>query len=66
MDLTQTLIYVVPAVVLTNALVLALYQFLGAIKDKTASTADDKAYGILGKALGFMQSIVGFLGAIKK
>jgi len=66
MDILKILAIVVPSMLFLNALLNLVYDFLGKIKDKTESKADDKIWAILGKIVPILQKLVGLLGSIKR
>lgn len=56
----------IASVIALNILLQGTHKALESLKDKTASDLDNKAHSALGKILGYLSSIVGFLGNIQK
>lgn len=49
-----------------NMMLMGLHKILGAVKDKTQSKVDDKAFEVLGKVTGVAQKAIDFISANSK
>lgn len=52
------MISVVSCMVAVNYLLTGIYNFLGWLKDKTATQADDKAWAFIAKLIGWVQKVI--------
>lgn len=49
-----------------NMVLVGLSKILGAIKDRTATNADNKLFAVISKVSGFSQKVVDFISANSK